>query len=190
MTSKCTTTTIVDITGRNDASAGEGIIDKPLNDRWILWRHDLAAPGVKWDMASYEKVAEVSTVHEYWELMNSIGSINTSMWFFMRSSVPPRWEDKRNRKGGSFKFKISQATSNSDWVLLCTRLVGESLCKDPKDSEYISGCTLSPKGREWTTISIWNLDCSRISSAEFPTNIPHLDFSKSRIEPHAKRRIG
>lgn len=166
-----------------------------LNDTWVLWIHPETKDGVAnhdWTMSGYEQLATCSTVEEFWEIFNDLPSlVHQDMWFFMREGVPPRWEDEVNSEGGSFKFRIHQSKCDNDWLTLALYLVGERMCHSTEDAALICGIALSPKKRGgFGTLSIWNLDCTRIGTAIFPSNIRGLDFKASRYEAHKSRHFG
>ena len=57
------------------------------------------------------------------------------MLFVMREGINPTWEDKRNREGGCFSYKVSNKFVYDIWKTLLYGLCGESLTKNKKDYE-------------------------------------------------------
>lgn len=160
-----------------------------LNTNWILWYH--SAESRDWSLDGYKKYAVIGTVEDFWEIYNDLPSINNrDMWFLMREGFPPRWEDPVNAEGGSFKFRVRGDEAENAWLTLSTHLISENLCKGQADSEFNSGLGVSPKKNGYVTISVWNLDKCRTASAQFPTNIPGINFSSFLYEAHSDRHCG
>lgn len=159
-----------------------------LNNSWVLWRHP--AESRDWTITGYQKVAVVSTVEEFWKVYNSLPSLVHDMWFLMREGIPPIWEHDINQEGGAFKFRVHRNDADNKWLTLSMYLVAEQMCRAPSDAELISGISLSPKKGGYVTISVWNLDRTRIGHAIFPTNIAGVDFKTSLYEPHSSRKRG
>jgi translation initiation factor 4E len=155
-----------------------------LNDTWIIWRQKRTDE--KWNP---RKIVEFDTVEDFWSVFNTLPTLTEDMWFMLRRDIPPRWEDPINRDGGAFKWKIHEKEADNIWLILSVFLVSENMCSNPEDAQLISGVTISPKKRDsYTTISIWNLDATRIDHAVFPNNIPGVDFGKSRYQRHDQRK--
>ena len=169
-----------------DPSRTTEVVEHKLNNNWVLWYHDMNHHD--WSIKGYQKLATVGTVEEFWELFNSLPSLVHGMWFFMRDGIPPRWEDEINQEGGAFKFRTKNNQVDSNWLTLAMFLIAEQMCSDPKDAELICGISLSPKRGHVSTLSVWNLDCTRTENACFPTNIPNIDFTSSLYQPHSNRR--
>ncbi len=162
-----------------------------LNDTWILWHHPVNSRD--WKLSGYEKVATITTIEEFWELYNDLPSLTSSMWFFMRKDIPPRWEDPVNRNGGAFKFKVNESKADNMWLTLSLYLVVEKMCRDFKDSQVICGVTISPKKHGHPTVSVWNLDknqIDRLTTECFPSNIEGVNFSRSMYHAHDHRKYG
>jgi len=159
-----------------------------LNNSWVLWRHPVDSKD--WTLKGYQQIAVMSTVEEFWLIYNSLPSVAHDMWFLMREGIPPIWEDAINQEGGAFKFRVHRNDADNKWLTLSMYLVAEQMCRIPSDAELISGISLSPKKGGYTTISVWNLDKTRIGQAIFPTNISGIDFTSSLYEAHSDRKCG
>ena len=77
----------------------------------------------------------------------------------MRKGITPMWEDKRNRLGGCFSYKVVNKLVYDVWKMLCYSLCGETLCKDVSKTHLINGITVSPK-KNFCIVKIWLSDCS------------------------------
>ena len=79
----------------------------------------------------------------------------------MRKGIKPMWEDKLNRDGGSFSFKIINKNVKEIWDNLSCLLAGECIFNlDSDDNLNINGITISPK-KNFCIIKIWVKDCSK-----------------------------
>ncbi len=87
------------------------------NNKWIVWYHN---PSDKdWSIASYKDILEISSIEDFWVLKNSwekcLPSVSEGMFFLMRKKgdvcIYPQWEDKHNRDGGYWSFKVSKDSS-------------------------------------------------------------------------------
>jgi hypothetical protein len=164
----------------------------PLNNSWILWSHAPASECDKWDIDSYVNHGKVSTVEDFWHIFNGIKSlVNPDMWFFMRDGIPPIWEHSINKKGGRYKFKIAGNKVDNIFLNLCAHLVTENICLDPNDSVFISGVSVSPKQKQFSTVSIWDIDSSVNDSKKFASNIEGINFVNGLYDIHvvAKDKI-
>ena len=81
------------------------------------------------------------------------------MLFAMRDGITPMWEDKQNRNGGCFSFKVLNKQVYQVWKTLFYALCGETLCRDRKYSNLINGITISPK-KSFCIVKVWLRDCS------------------------------
>ena len=76
----------------------------------------------------------------------------------MREGIDPIWEDKRNRDGGCFSYKISNKNVLNVWKELSYILSGETISNDHKFVQNVNGITISPK-KAFCIIKIWMFDC-------------------------------
>ena len=161
----------------------------PLNCEWVLWSHDWDKKG--WQEKDYDSYGSIATVEEFWNVYNGLPSLlNKDMWFLMRKGIPPRWEDPININGGAFKFRVAGDNVDNSWLTISLFLVTENSCLDIDDANLICGIGLSPKQKNFSTVSVWNLDSSHTAHAQFPKNIDGINFNMSRYEPHNGRKFG
>lgn len=146
--------------------------DLPLNSKWSLYFHE--AFNNDWGKDSYKLVYTISTVKEFWRLINNLPKFQIYFLFFMRESHSPIWESKEN-DGSGWIYKIPKKndytrfnlTSSADnqvqpygftlFVDLLLYVIGETICDNP---ERIIGISISPK-KEETTIRIWDTETSK-----------------------------
>lgn len=145
-----------------------------LNDTWVLWFHDM--DDENWGQSSYKRIDEFNTIEKFWGIYNHIPSIVNGMWFLMRKEfkgkpIYPMWEDPACINGGAWLYKIHKTHSDSVWLDLSMRLVGETLCPD---SNQLLGISISPK-KHYVTIRVWNRDKNMNDSNILPKDIPHVE---------------
>mgnify|MGYP000005585516 CR=1 FL=1 len=161
----------------------------PLHSTWVLWSHPPASVSNNWDINSYVKHCTVSTVEDFWNVFNGMKSlVNPDMWFFMRKDIPPIWEHDINKQGGRYKFKIHGDKVDNVFLNLCVHLVTEHICISSSDSIFISGVSVSPKQKEQSTVSIWDIDSSVNDSKKFASNINGIDFVTGLYDDHASSK--
>ena len=141
----------------NEECVGEGPA-YPLYDKWVLWAH--LPHDTDWSLKSYKDIMEIEYVEDILRLYNSIPEVlvTNCMLFFMRKGISPTWEDKKNREGGCFSYKINNKNVYSVWKYLSYMLAGETLSVDPKFVSKVTGITISPK-KAFCIIKIWMSNC-------------------------------
>lgn len=125
-----------------------------LQSEWTLYYHNPESKD--WTMDSYTKVHTVETVTSFCQLCyqmdQDIRHLHAGMFFLMRGTIMPTWEDPHNRTGGCWSFKVPIHEVATLWNQLSARLVGERLSTTPM---LLNGISLSPK-RGFCIIKVWN----------------------------------
>ena len=161
-----------------------------LNTNWCIWYHNPIDKN--WDLNSYTKIYEFQTLEDFCKIYNSwaecLPHISEGMFFLMRkldngSYINPLWEDKYNRNGGFWSFKINKDDAEPIWKDLSSYLVGEQLCRYINDSMMINGISISPK-RNFCILKIWNNDHKKCDKALLSNKIPNLSFSECMYKCH------
>lgn len=129
-----------------------------LNDTWTVWAH--LPHDTDWSIKSYKKIQNVKTIEETVSITETLPHkmIRNCMLFIMRDGIKPTWEDEKNKKGGSFSYKVSNKIVPVTWKNLTYSLVGETLTDSINDCKSINGITISPK-KNFCVIKIWMADC-------------------------------
>jgi len=161
-----------------DASHGKYISieeEGQLFDKWVLWAH--LPHDTNWSLTSYKKIMEIGTVQEMVALYKILPEkmVKNCMLFIMRKGIIPTWEDKKNRSGGCFSYKIPNKNVYKVWKLASYSLVGEILGKCEEIAPHINGITISPK-KSFCIIKIWLENCKYQNTDEIN--------SKSGLLPH------
>ena len=105
------------------------------------------------------------------------------MLFLMKNNVNPLWEDKHNRNGGCFSFKVSNKNVVSTWKNLIYCLVGCTIV-DKKYIDNITGITISPK-KAFCIIKIWLTDCT-LQNPKILSNFANMDISGCIFKKHLR----
>mmetsp|Transcript_2699 Transcript_2699/g.3715 ORF Transcript_2699/g.3715 Transcript_2699/m.3715 type:complete len:196 (+) Transcript_2699:94-681(+) len=151
--------------------------EHPLNSKWILYFHSMEDTK-NWDLESYAKVYEISTVETFWRVFNNIKSdITKGHWFLMRENIKPMWEDPENEHGGAWVFDVK--TDNAETAMLEASMatVGERILAEPKEScSEVTGLSMTMQ-KSGSRIKIWNRDKNKNDMKKLNMEIPHLTKS-------------
>ncbi len=155
-----------------------------LNDKWDLYYH--LPHDKQWDLNSYKFIAKnISSLDTLIALNDTIPEkiVKHCMLFVMKNGITPMWEDKQNRLGGCFSFKVSNKMVYDVWTHLFYSLCGESLCINPEHNKYINGITISPK-KNFCIVKVWLQDCD-IQDPNILIQIPNLSKQGCIFKKHA-----
>ena len=135
------------------------------NSKWIVWYHN---PSDKnWNLSSYKDIIEISCLEDFCVLKNSwndcLPKIDEGMFFIMRknkdgSNIYPQWEDKSNRTGGCWSYKVDKKYCEEAWFNLFMYCIAEQICSIDSDSVTINGVSISPK-KKLCIFKIMKLNC-------------------------------
>jgi len=131
-----------------------------LLGKWDLYFH--LPQDKNWDIKSYNIIFNsISTMENAVLINESLPDkiIKYCMLFSMREGVTPMWEDKANRDGGCFSFKVINKVVSTVWKELFYAVCGETLFKNKSHNKKVTGITISPK-RNFCVIKVWMGDCS------------------------------
>lgn len=140
-------------------SKGEKIDLHPLFDNWVLFAH--LPHDTNWSLNSYKKIQTFKTVEDVLDVYNVLPDklIKNCMLFLMKGGIGPTWEDKHNRKGGCFSFKVNTNDIPRIWMGISFLLMGSMLSENEDILKHINGITISPK-KSFNILKIWLKDCS------------------------------
>ena len=157
--------------------------------KWIVWYHN---PSDKnWSLESYKDIIEISSIEDFCVLKNTwkkcLPNINEGMFFVMRKTeegcIYPRWEDKHNRRGGYWSFKISKEDCEGAWFSLMMFTLGEYLVRRESDISLINGISISPK-KHFCILKIWTCDSTRNSKSLLSNDLTFLDMENVLFSNH------
>lgn len=161
----------------------------PTHTKWCIWYHN---PFDKnWGLSSYSKVYEFDNIESFWNLYkewdNYLPKIYDGMFFLMRkigdNVIYPLWEDKNNRRGGFWSFKVDKELSPKIWLDLSIYIISENLCVNSEQSMLINGISISPK-KNFCIIKIWNNDQTKSDLGLLNGEIPNLNFEECMYKCH------
>ena len=114
-----------------------------LSDKWTLWVH--LPHDTDWNMKSYKTIHSFQNMEEAISVCEVIPEkmIQNCMMFLMRDGITPLWEDKQNRNGGCFSYKVANNIVAELWRKLFYNIVGETTTNN--NEIIINGFTISPK---------------------------------------------
>jgi hypothetical protein len=146
----------------------------PLSDKWDLYYH--LPTDSNWDLASYMVIlGDIHSADQVIAINNAIPEeiVTNSMLFLMRSGITPMWEDKKNRSGGCFSYKILNKQVYEIWKQLFYLCCGEMLTTKKEHHHHINGITISPK-KNFCIIKIWlnTIDFQDPNFIKQLTNLP------------------
>ena len=156
---------------------------RTLIGKWDLYYH--LPHDKQWDLSSYKFIAKnISTIDTLISINNNIPEkiVKHCMLFVMKSGITPMWEDKQNRKGGCFSFKVANKLVYDVWTHLFYSLCGETLCIKQEHNKYINGITISPK-KNFCIIKVWLTHCKMQNPAQL-TEIPGLSIHGCLFKKH------
>ena len=137
----------------------------PLNTSWTLWGH--LPHDIEWTIKSYQCIHTVAYVEQVIALLYTLPEklITNCMLFFIREGIKPIWEDKANKSGGCFSYKIPNTQVPSLWYDVCCAVAGESLSEDKIFNKAVVGVTISPK-KNFCILKIWMTNCDHQNPAK------------------------
>ena len=130
-------------------------MDTKFENKWTIWYHNSKDD---WTINGYKKFYTIEDIKDYWKLYNNwskLGTINNKHFFIMKNDITPIWEDKNNKNGGCWSYKINDNASQELWDELSLYLVTESLSSVKNDIVGLSACL---KKNNFSVIKIWNKD--------------------------------
>jgi hypothetical protein len=147
------------------AELNEGILVHPLGNKWVLYAH--LPHDTDWTIDSYKKLIEIKYVEDILKLYEIMPEkmITNCMLFLMKEEIKPVWEDKENKEGGCFSYKVSNEVITQTWKDLSYMLLGGSITENKELYKKINGITLSPK-KSFGIIKIWMKTCDYQESKE------------------------
>lgn len=124
-----------------------------LNDTWSLYFHH--PYNASWTYDSYDMLHLVSSIEDFWKTHSAVKPyVQDYMFFLMRESVFPCWDDQHNINGGCISMKVAKGDVNAFWEELCIRALGETLACDDSAPSIVNGISISPK-RYYCIVKIW-----------------------------------
>jgi hypothetical protein len=155
---------------------------KLLSNKWTYYIH--LHDNKDWTINSYINVITFNEVENAILLNDEINYdlIKKTMMFLMKDDIKPIWEDKHNRNGGCFSFKVSNRDVLNVWKQVFYNLIGKSITKNINFYKNINGITLSPK-KKFTILKIW-IDTCDLKDPNIFVPIENLDLKGCLFKKH------
>lgn len=130
-----------------------------LCTKWCLWAH--LPHDTDWSINSYKKIHTFDTLEDGIALCSIIPDkmVKNCMLFLMKDGILPTWEDKANKNGGCFSYKVANKNVHDNWTKMFYLLIGATISKNNEFYSKINGITISPK-KSFCILKIWTEDCS------------------------------
>ena len=158
----------------------------PLNRSWVVWFHN--PDDSDWSFESYIELSKIDSIESFWNIYNNIEKVNieNGMFFLMKEGIKPLWEDEKNKKGGSWSFKILKRNVYDTWLDVCINCVNETILKDINKSKMITGLSISPK-KSFCIIKIWNNDKKENDKELLNSNMLNMNLKECLYKAHSNR---
>jgi translation initiation factor 4E len=136
-------------------------------------------------MKSYKNIYTFGYVEEVIAVSETMPNIlvENCMLFLMREGIKPTWEDERNRKGGSFSYKIANKHVATVWKQLTYVVVGGTVSKQQNFVNAVTGITISPK-KNFCIIKIWMTNCEHQNPQVVTSDIKNLQSQGCLFKKH------
>lgn len=163
-------------------------VKNPTCTGWCIWYHN---PHDKnWALSSFHKLYEFDSLESFWDLYHvwndCLPHISDGMFFLMRkvnnNYIYPLWEDKHNRNGGFWSFKVDKTLAEEIWLNLSIYLISESLCIND-DYSLINGISISPK-KNFCIIKIWNNNINKSDLGIINKFTDKIDYTECMYKCH------
>ena len=155
----------------------------PLSHSWCLWAH--LPHDTNWTIESYKLVYTFKTVEATIALLETLPDIlvKNCMLFLMKEGIMPIWEDKLNRAGGSFSYKVVNKCVYDVWKELTYSIVGNTVCENVNFMNSVTGITISPK-KSFCIVKIWLSSCEYQDSTIITNELSEIKSSGCLFKKH------
>jgi len=165
----------------------EEFLEQKINPtiyKWNVWGH--LPHDTDWTIHSYKHIYKIQTIQEAITITETIPDslVKNCMLFIMKENVTPVWEDKSNRNGGCFSYKVTNKNVYEVWRDLTYLLVGNTLSTNENFVSSITGITISPK-KNFCIIKIWMTNCNHQNASVVSQEIRGLTSQGCIFKKHA-----
>lgn len=159
-------------------------LETELNNTWTLWAH--LPHDTDWSLDSYKPISNINSIHDALSITEVLSStlVENCMLFIMLKGITPIWEDKNNRNGGCFSYKILNKNVHECWTELSYRLYGNTLSNESNFNKSVNGITISPK-KNFCIIKIWMSNCDYNDSKLLTSNALNKYSTDPIFKKHA-----
>ncbi|UNI19045.1 hypothetical protein JDV02_005265 [Purpureocillium takamizusanense] len=111
---------------------------------------------------------QIESVQDFWRYNNNTPvdqiKMRESIYLF-KSGFRPVWEDRRNRDGGSWTFRVPKTIGPDVWTRIQLLAIGEKLQSALADGDQLCGVGLSVRFNSHL-ITVWHRDSSKQASID------------------------
>ena len=157
------------------------------NQQWTLYYHD--PDNEDWSEESYKKIGTPANFEEMFGMLKEIGSKRflEGMYFWMADPYPPMWENKMNKRGGSYSIKIHQDHGLECFERYMAASVLNLIALDTENQ--IVGVSISPK-KGFNIIKLWNLQSLTFKKeTDIRVLMPNLTYADIIYKPHVDQKM-
>jgi len=169
--------------------------DKFPTGSWTLYYH--ASREKRWTLDSFEKIAMVKTAGEVLSIYKELGEkIKCGMYFWMRESIPPLWENFQNIRGGSYSLRGSGDEGIKLFKLYSLGMMMNLISVNKDD--LMNGISISPKlqgfGPQqkvgYFIVKIWNRDSDKFKTKSNLILLnENLSYDDVIYTPHVEKKM-
>ena len=100
-----------------------------LKEEWVLWFHSINDSN--WNKSSYKKLFVLRDLYDVKIIIDTFkqNHYQNGMFFCMKDSIFPTWEDPNNRLGGCLSFKVYSKNIVEEWNTLLLKCITGSIMK-------------------------------------------------------------
>jgi hypothetical protein len=142
-----------------------------MSDNLTLWFHRVNDNN--WNIQSYKKVVEIKEVDDLLYTYKKINNFTSGMFFLMKNSIKPVYEDENNINGGVFTFKVTKKVCKNFWFEISYLFMANLLVKNKNNNKFLTGMSISPKTNN-CIIKIWTNKFKGLNVNIFRNNIENL----------------
>ena len=84
-----------------------------MSNNLTLWFHRVN--NNNWDISSYKKIVEIKNLEDLFYTYKRINNFTSGMFFLMKNTIKPVYEDENNINGGVFTFKVTKKVCKNFW---------------------------------------------------------------------------
>tara|TARA_Y100000996_G_C22252437_1_gene532401 strand:+ start:86 stop:625 length:540 start_codon:yes stop_codon:yes gene_type:complete len=140
-----------------------------LSNEWNLWLH--SPNDNDWSMSSFKNIYTIKSIFDIIKLQEGMHKkiYENYMIFIMKDKIKPIWEDKENKEGGCFSYKILNSNIYEYSKKIIYYIIGNTILDNELILNNINGISISPK-KHFCIFKIWIKDI-KILNSELKLNI-------------------
>jgi len=97
------------------------------------------------------------------------------------------WEDEQNKRGGTWRLRVSKKDTPKVWQELLLAAIGEQLSEGVNEGDAICGVTVTLRDKD-DIVQVWNLRANLAENSQVLPRIhklvPEVEFDTVYYKPH------